>query len=363
MLVRLEARGFRNLQPLELELGEGFHLITGPNGAGKTSLLEAFYLLATTRSFRAPLVQHCCRHGGRSFALAGEVRDNHEQGVRTRLELSWQDGQRRRSRNGQETSLAEHLAVLPVVAWTARDVDVLIGTPAERRRFLDRGVVGRRPAALGVISRYRQALTEKRQLLHRSTSASATVGAVEYETWNRVLATAAAELALLRDAYVRDLSAALADLLAACGLDLPPIELVYRPSPAAAREGVERIFAAIVEQARREIATKSALVGPHRDDLRILWDGHEARRVASAGERKAIGLLLTAAHGEVLRQHGREATFLLDDADTELDRGRLEGVWKVLGGARQTIATSNRPAVWEDVAGRRLSCAAGSFSE
>jgi DNA replication and repair protein RecF len=354
LLTHLEARGFRNLEPLSLDLGPGFHLVLGPNGAGKTSLLEAIYLLATTRSFRANQLVHCCRHGTRHFTLAGEVAGE----SRVRLELAWQDGTRQRQANGQRTSLAEHLAVLPVVAWTVADVEVLVGSPAERRRFLDRGVVGRRPAALDVLTRYRQALQEKRQLLRRHHRPTAS----ELESWNLVQASAAAELIALRAAYAELLAEKLAETLERCGMGIPPIRLVYQPSPASGQEGAEQVFAALAERAPREVEAGSPLCGPHRDELRILWDGHDVRRVASAGERKALGLGLLAAHGEVLRGMGRTPTYLLDDADTELDRGRLEAVWKMLGEAGQVLATSNRPEVWESIEGRRLDCENGRVS-
>lgn len=354
MLRRLEARGFRNLEPLELELDSGFHLVLGPNGAGKTSLLEAIYLLATTRSFRTPRLADCCRHETRSFRLAGEV----EGETRSRLEIAFDAGERRRTKNGDRTSLAEHLATLPVVAWTASDVEVLIGSPAERRRFLDRGVVGRRAASIEVISRYRAALQEKRRLLQADEGRHR---GAELESWNAVLAAAAAELIELRAAYVEELSRSLVRVFEACRLDLVEVTLRYRCSPRSAGDAAA-IYEELAAAAPRELQLGQPVVGPHRDDLRILWDGRELRRVASAGERKALGLVLAAAHGETLRKSGAEPTFLLDDADAELDPRRLEALWRGLGGAGQLLATSNRPAVWEAVEGRRLYCDSGRLS-
>ncbi len=98
----------------------------------------------------------------------------------------------------------------------------------------------------------------------------------------------------------------------------------------------------------RERALQQPILGPHRDDLSIRWHGHELRRVASAGERKALGLALLGAHGRVLAEVGRDPVYLLDDVDTELDHDRLAALWRVFGAARQLFATSNRPKVWEE---------------
>ncbi|NJL26359.1 MAG: hypothetical protein HC897_00080 [Thermoanaerobaculia bacterium] len=61
-------------------------------------------------------------------------------------------------------------------------------------------------------------------------------------------------------------------------------------------------------------------------------------------------MALLAAHARVLGEAGRSPIFLLDDADTELDRRRLETLWRAFQPASQVFATSNRPQVWESIA-------------
>jgi len=334
LLTQLTASSFRNLEPLEWRLAPGTHLLLGGNGAGKTSLLEAIYVLATTRSFRTPRVADCIRHGEDSFQLAGEV----ETDRRWRLETGWRDGERLRSVDGTTGSLAEHLAVLPVAAWHAGEADVLTGTPGARRRFLDRGVLGVRPAALATLSRYRAALLQKRQLL-----ASRDEG---LEAWNELQAAAAAEVIGLRQAYFENLAGELAAVVEEAGVPLPPITLRYRPSPASGLAGAAEIAASLALMADRERRRQLPLIGPQRDDLEVLLGGHEVRRMASAGERKALSLLLLAAHGRVLAAAGREPLYLLDDADAELAPPTLAALWRVFAGARQLLASSNRPQVW-----------------
>lgn len=339
MFSQLTAENFRNLEPLDWRPGAGSHLLLGGNGAGKTSLLEAVYVLATTRSFRAAQISDCVRHGSHSFHLRGEV----ETDRRSTLDVGWigAGGQRVRLVNGKATPLSEHLAVLPVVAWTTAEAEVLVGAPKSRRRFLDRGMVGIRPSALEVLGRYREALRHKRELLAREEAG--------IEIWNELLATTAADVIAQRNLYVERLKVELATVLAeaaASGLGLPPIDLSYRPSPARGLEGAEAIAEGLERVADRERRRQLPLLGPHRDELEILWGGHELRRVASAGERKSLSLLLLAAHGRVLETAGRLPLYLLDDVDAELAVPTLSAVWKVFSGARQLVASSNRPQVW-----------------
>jgi len=286
VLAQLAARGFRNLEPLVWRPAAGSHLVLGGNGAGKTSLLEAVYVLATTKSFRTSQLGDCVRHGADLFHLEGEVAGDH----RTRLEVGFGRDWRLRAVNGRPAPLAEHLAALPIVAWATGDSEMLAGPPVLRRRFLDRGVLGMRPAALEVLGRYRQALRQKRELLASSGHG--------LEAWNEVMAGAAA-----------------------------------------IRESFERI-------ADRERQRQLPLLGPHRDDLEILWGERAVGSVGSAGEKKALSLLLLAAHGRVVAQAGRSPVYLLDDADAEFASPTLAAVWNVFAGADQLVASSNRPQVW-----------------
>lgn len=252
--------------------------------------------------------------------------------------MGWVSGGRHRRLNDKTASLVEHLRVLPVVAWTDADRDLLTGPPTLRRRFIDQGIVAEKSATLETLARYRQALASKRILLVERRQA---IGA-----WNEVLAAAASEIMRLRRDYVERVSTEFAAVVSSSGLSLPQVELRYRPSIEIEEISRERVLETIDSFERRERDKKRPLVGPHLDDVEILFGGRGIRRVGSAGERKVLGLLLAATRGRLLRAVKRDPIYLLDDADTELDRGRLEAVFGVFGEAKQVLVSSNRAEVW-----------------
>src|SRR6185503_16791228 len=234
----------------------------GSNGAGKTSLLEAVYLAATTKSFRTSDLGACARHGEAGFHVGIEAGPS----GRDRLELGWQRDERLRLANGHVAPLAEHVALQPVVLWTAAEADLLAGAPVLGRRIIDRGLVSTRPTALAVLSRYRRVLAQKRQLL-------ASGRADGLGSWNELLAESAAEVVALRAAYVEALDAALAAVRERTALSLPPLRIEYLPSPRAGVRGRDAILAALERIAPRERERGTPLLGPHRDALRLLWGG------------------------------------------------------------------------------------------
>lgn len=67
---RLELEEFRCFRSLSLDIPPAGFRLFGKNGSGKTSLIEALYLLATTRSFRTTTERYLIhRESAREFGL------------------------------------------------------------------------------------------------------------------------------------------------------------------------------------------------------------------------------------------------------------------------------------------------------
>ena len=73
-LTRLEARGFRNLANLDLEVPAEGAVLLGANGQGKTSLLEAIAYPVLFRSFRTSLEAEVVRFGEAGFRVKVDER-------------------------------------------------------------------------------------------------------------------------------------------------------------------------------------------------------------------------------------------------------------------------------------------------
>ncbi|REJ81516.1 MAG: hypothetical protein DWQ36_25010 [Acidobacteria bacterium] len=362
MIRRLQAQRFRNLEDLDWRLDAGVHFLFGRTGQGKTSLLEALYLAATSRSFRTHRLELCARRAsvpseerrdrrepsdlgegaGESasgFWLAAEIEDADR---RSRLELSWGSaGGIERRIDGEIAPATRYLEAQNVVVWTSGDLEILVGAPQHRRRLLDRGVVALRPAALRTLSTYRRALQQRRHLL-----ASGRRDVAEMESWNQLLAAAGSDLIRRRQEYALLLDQQLQEATRWLGLTWPAPRIVYRSSP---RDGSDpdRFTAALRRTMDEEWRRRRPLVGPHLDSVEFSWHGAPLAERASAGERKAHGLVLTGAQILVLEQAGREPIVLLDDLDTELDAELLLRFAPLLERTSQTVVTSNRRSVFE----------------
>jgi DNA replication and repair protein RecF len=75
----------------------------------------------------------------------------------------------------------------------------------------------------------------------------------------------------------------------------------------------------------RELASRQAHLGPHRDDVQLSFGKADqpAREFASQGQARSIVLALKFAVAELLEEkRGERPIILLDDLDSELDRDR-----------------------------------------
>lgn len=218
MLESLALHGFRNLKPLQWSVSAGSHLLLGGNGAGKTSILEAVYLVATTRSFRTSQIRECLqRSRDEEWPAAFSISASVSGSKRAKLDLALGEGGLQRQLDGSTVSLADYLEAIPIVVWSTDEAEIMSGSPDRRRRLLDRGLATEDLARLRVVSGYRRCLRQKRELLRR--------GLAGLEEWNHLLAGAAAELVRERSSYVERLGAALESAVAQAGLDVPALAL------------------------------------------------------------------------------------------------------------------------------------------
>ncbi len=93
--------------------------------------------------------------------------------------------------------------------------------------------------------------------------------------------------------------------------------------------------------ARRELERGVTLVGPHRDDWRLVLNGLDARSHASQGEQRTLALALRlAGHRLIASIVGSDPVLLLDDVFSELDPDRSAALVVHLPAAQTLLTTA-----------------------
>jgi DNA replication and repair protein RecF len=353
-LRRITLQHFRNVAFAELALSGDRHFFVGANGQGKTNLLESAGFIFALRSFRTTDNRALIAHGQPEAAIACEL--THERRGDTRVLIKLRPGGKEVTCDGERVArLADYLGQFPAVVFSSQDQLLVRGSPSIRRRWLDLALSATDAAYFTALQSYHRALAGRNALLKRAASSA------ELAAFENPLASSAAQLMALRATGIQTLSAHVAAAYARLADDAETAALIYAPdsAPASASE-----WTALFERNRpRDLAMKTTLAGPHRDDCELTVSSRPAREFASEGQQRSLALSLRLAEVEYLfTRTGVQPILLADDVLGELDPDRRRRFWEALGEDRQVIATGTALPDASLGAWQIFSVASGTFT-
>jgi DNA replication and repair protein RecF len=332
---QLAVRDLRNLHAVDAELGDRFNVIHGGNGQGKTNLIEAIYLVATSRSFRTKQGSEVIRRGSeqasiRATIVEGGLSRDQSLGVGMGVRALRIDGARPRSS-------AMYAARTPVVVFSPVSLALTMGSSNERRALLDRIVLYSEPTSLAELTAYKHAVRERQRALEERG-----VNARDLEDWEELTVRHGKRVMDGRDVAASALLANAREAFATIVRGALDLTGAYIPS---APCDVEKYRVALAGSRARDLRRGSASIGPHRDELTLDIAGMPARTTASQGQHRALVLALKAAELAVIgRSRGTRPILLLDDVSSELDAERTEALLSFLASQHgQVFLTTARP--------------------
>jgi len=349
MLLRsLTLQNFRNIAAAKLNFEGSRQFLVGANGQGKTNVLEAAGCLTALRSFRTAETTALIRQGTAEAGIAAEIDHEHRGDTRLRL-LFRAEGKEIWSDQEKVKRLADHLGHFPVVAFSSQDIQLIRGSPALRRRWLDLTLAAMDAGYLRALQTYTRALADRNKLLKTGYPPL-----LELAAFEQVLAPAAAELVRQRIAGVAELSASVATAYARLcgGVEMaslsyagpqsdPAAFAARQPGPTASSPTDPRFWHERWERDRgADLRMRSTLHGPHRDDLILEVKGSPAREFASEGQQRSLVLALRLAQAAWFQARSRTRPVILaDDVLGELDPVRRRQFWAAIDPAAQVLAT------------------------
>jgi DNA replication and repair protein RecF len=333
---------FRCYEHAELDLPAGFTVIVGSNGQGKTSLLEAIGWTATTKSFRGVPDSALPRTGCDHAIVRAEI----EQGERTVLveaEIR-ATGRNRVLVNRQPLARARDLlGNLRVTVFAPDDLQLVKGGPGERRTYLDDLLVAMAPRYDAARGDYERILRQRNTLLRQGVDDEA--ARTTLDVFNEQLVAAGTELVRGRLRLIDLLGAMIQRSYHQVAGDDAEVTSTYAAEWAGepltpGTDVAVQLRAGLVSLRRQELQRGVTLVGPHRDEWRIVLGGLDTRTHASQGEQRSVALALRlGGHQVVADIVGEQPVLLLDDVFSELDPLRAAALIRHLPEG-QTIVTT-----------------------
>lgn len=322
---KLSLCGFRNLEGGEICFEPGMNFLLGDNAQGKTNLLESLYLFARGKSFRGAKDEELVRFGEKGFRqeLVFETKEREE-----KLFYAFCDKERVRRRNGMPLSRqSELIGHFRAVLFCPDDLQLMKGSPTQRRRFMDVAIAQCYPVYVDAFSLYNRYLTQRNSLLKQCQKSGLTSAlSMQLSVFGEGLAKAAADIWEYRRDYCALLSVEAKEAMLRLSSERELMQLCYLSdikNATTKQEALEEYRLLFSSFLQREQLAGVTLHGIHRDDIQIQINGKDARDYASQGQQRSAVLSLKLAEGSIsAKLCGEEPVYLFDDVLSELDDGR-----------------------------------------
>jgi DNA replication and repair protein RecF len=336
-LERVEVWSVRNLDAVALDVSPGLNHLVGPNGAGKTALLEAIHVLFRGRSFRTPRLEHVIANGAEQAVVRAELDAD---GLRHTAGIARSRDARSDLRlDGVPCRTSDVASLLPLQLMLPDASNLVFGSPAIRRSFLDWGTFHVKRQHLEDLRAYRRALRHRNALL-RSARGDERRLPEGLDAWTTQLLEYAGHADAQRREYVEGLRRQLTEVLARLAPELV-VEMTYEPGWSE-RFSLEET---LVETLPREVKLGATQSGPHRAELRLSVPQGRAADVLSRGQAKMLASALHLAQARKTRERaGSNSLFLIDDVGAELDEAHRQTFFQLLDDERcQVVTTGTAP--------------------
>lgn len=379
-LTHLSLTDFRIFSRFDQDLPRNALILVGDNAQGKTSLLEAVYYLSTLDSFQASNTLELINFSalGADLAVGRIIADFQKKDGDHRLEIRLI---RDALANGNQTTRKEVLldgvqqkinaaiGQFNAVLFLPHMLQILTGSPQQRRRYLDLTISQVDPGYADILSEYNKALAQRNALLKQLHERSSDPDQLAY--WDEKLILSGAYLMHARIQAVRELGYLAGSIHQELTRGNEILRLHYQPSynPIPAPPGqielplenpldLSKLTLEALQDGFREgtlarrqedISRGVTSLGPHRDELRFLSNAVDLGNFGSRGQLRTSLLALKLAEVSWLKEkNGEWPVLLLDEVLAELDDTRRQDLLDRLSQTEQALLTTTDLALFSE---------------
>lgn len=311
----IELENFRNYGSLKLDLDSGINIFCGDNAQGKTNILEAVYLICTSKSQKLSKDREMIRFG---------CDESHLKAVILKDEMHYRIDMHLKRNNSKGIAVngipikrvSELLGIANVVSFSPEDLNIIKNGPSERRRFMDLELCQINRIYVHDLISYNRVLNQKNRLLKNLQFDRSSEGFLDI--YNEQLIKYGSEIISLRRSFVEKLDQLIRDFHSDITDNSEKLILRYEPDTTE-----ESFYDDLKKHRDNELKNCFSLVGPHKDDIKFTLNDTDLRQYGSQGQQRTVVLSLKLAEIAFVEEvSGNRPLLLLDDVLSELDRNR-----------------------------------------
>ena len=340
---------FRNYLSANIESHPSLNVLVGNNANGKTNIIESIFCLALGKSYRTKSDSECIMFGETATAMSCVVNKNNKN-LDIMLGIN-NKGKSAKIAGLKKTKLTDFVGELNVVLFSPEDLQIVKGSPALRREFINREFYQFSRVYHKYYLMYQHLLKQRNSYLKDMRKNPKDEMSLAYlETLTSQLAKVAMYITKERVAFVHEISALTYQNMLNISNEQETLKIKYRSSVLESLNITdvndtnfteENLVKVMLKKSFDDIMRGSTKIGPHQDDLEFYINDLDAKMYASQGQQRSIVLSLKLAEINYLKSKtGTYPVLLLDDVLSELDKNRQLKLLDAINENVQTFITT-----------------------
>ncbi len=323
---KIEINDFRNINYALISPHHNINIIYGQNAQGKTNLLEALYILSGNKSFKGAKENQMINFEKDLFRIDLTFSDKE----RTQ-NIKYTSGEKRKIvlNNVPLKSASDLCGEFYCVVFNPDDLEIVKGSPSERRTFLDNAITQIKPIYGKYLKQYEDIIEQRNVLLKEIRNKNYPPEMLD--VWDIQLAKLGTAISILRYDYINKLNFVSKKIYSGFSEGKEKIEVKYLSTiyPDSIKlevysdELINEYQKNLEESREEDIRLKITTKGIHRDDFDIEINNISAKQYGSQGQQRSSAITLKLSEASILKNiTGENPVILLDDVMSELDSKR-----------------------------------------
>ena len=340
---------FRNYLSTNIEVHPSLNVLVGNNANGKTNIIESIFCLALGKSYRTKSDSECIMFGETATAMSCIVNKNNRE-LDIMLGIN-NKGKSAKIAGIKKTKLTDFVGELNVVLFSPEDLQIVKGSPALRREFMNREFYQFSRIYHKYYLMYQHLLKQRNSYLKDIRKNPKDEMSLAYlETLTSQLAKVALYITKERVSFVQDISKLTYKNMLNISNGQETLKIKYKSSVLDALNIAEindesfteeNLTKVMMKKSFDDIMRGSTKIGPQHDDLEFYINDLDAKMYASQGQQRSIVLSLKLAEINYLKEKtGTYPVLLLDDVLSELDKNRQLKLLDAINENVQTFITT-----------------------
>ena len=313
---KIKLKNFRNYSEQEINLGKNINVFFGENAQGKTNIIESIFLASIGKSYRTSKEKELIKFNENEAFIEIEFNKSDRDG-KIKIQIS---EKKQIFLNGIKLKkLSELLGNINIVIFSPEDINILKGSPQNRRKFLDIMISQLRPNYMHLLTIYLKTMEQRNNYLKLIKFENKPEELLDI--WDEKLVDAGIKIYQYRKEYIDKIYSKIKNIHKDITQGKEDIEIEYF-SDATTRQN---FLNELKSRRKLDIIKGYTTKGIHRDDFIIYINKKEVGTFGSQGQNRTAVLSLKLSELQVIYDDiGEYPILLLDDFMSELDSKRRE---------------------------------------